>query len=295
VLETTSTFDGFFLFDKVPPGDYLLSVKPEFLERRGLATRSPMPISIGANGTLIMGANFEIFPAELYQPSTEQVFSDEAFWLDLGDFATAQNAQTVSKALRSVFPNILAKFYGHSPVEMVIGKTPAERYQLKLGPLKNVNQAKTICGALVSEGLVCGVGRVDLTPTTLTMVTPLVELVSVVQPSIYKLVDDKPKYESSVVLSKAEELELGQAWLFQQSTRHYTLQLVNALNYEGVKALRDRLGQGVIVEQKGAKQTSYVLLLGAFATREEAFSKTSILDLASPPWIRRLGDLVSQQ
>jgi septal ring-binding cell division protein DamX len=174
-----------------------------------------------------------------------------------------------------------------------MGKTDSGRYELKLGPLAQVNNAKIICGALVREGLPCGVERVDLTPTASTMAAPVVESVRVVQPAVDKLPANKSSVPSSVVLSKAEELAQGQAWLVQQSPRYYTLQLASALNYEGVKALRDRLGQGVILEQAGAKQTSYVLLLGAFATREQAFNQISTLDLATPPWIRRMGDLVS--
>jgi septal ring-binding cell division protein DamX len=81
---------------------------------------------------------------------------------------------------------------------------------------------------------------------------------------------------------------LGQAWLAAQSANHYTLQLSNSLRYDGVLALKQQLNsqEAYIVEQTTKGQTSYLLLLGYYATREQALASASNLSLNTPPWIR---------
>lgn len=284
-LETQTVFDGYFLLDKVKPGNYLLTINQNYLQKNKLATRSPMPLTIGNNGSLIMGANFEVFPADLYQAKPEEVFENEAFWVDLGAFSSENNAKTVANALRLVFSRILSLRSSPKPVEIVLAKDSAEMYQLKLGPLTNINDSKEICGALVQEGLYCKVEKIDLdikTPNKpASSITPTTKLANPPTQSTSPSNENRPD-DKTAILAK------GLEWVKTQNSSSYTLQLSNSLNYEGAKYSLDQLKSNTayIIEQKNNNQITYSLILGSFPTREDAMMQASNLSFNTPPWIR---------
>ncbi len=53
-----SEFDGFYLFDLVPPGTYLLGVAPEQVERLKLRAPPAREIAIEADGNIVSGIDF---------------------------------------------------------------------------------------------------------------------------------------------------------------------------------------------------------------------------------------------
>lgn len=58
VREIKTAYDGFFLFDFVPPGDYSLRVSPEQLQTLDLSADQVHAISIKGDGTVVSGQDF---------------------------------------------------------------------------------------------------------------------------------------------------------------------------------------------------------------------------------------------
>ncbi len=58
VARTRSVFDGFFLFEFVRPGDYLVRVDPDQLSRLGMRSTGGRAASIKGNGTIVGGLTF---------------------------------------------------------------------------------------------------------------------------------------------------------------------------------------------------------------------------------------------
>jgi len=63
VAETKSAFDGFYLFEFVRPGDYVVQVAPEQLARLGFVSSGGKKVTIGGDGTMASGIQFTLTPA----------------------------------------------------------------------------------------------------------------------------------------------------------------------------------------------------------------------------------------
>ena len=57
VAETVSTFDGFYLFDAVFPGQYLVRIEPSAQAQLQLLVPPPAPVEIGPEGTVLSGVD----------------------------------------------------------------------------------------------------------------------------------------------------------------------------------------------------------------------------------------------
>jgi len=66
VNSVSSTFDGFYLFNSVKPGRYLVSIDPIYLKRFNYSARKPMPriVKILASGNVESGNDFTIYGNE---------------------------------------------------------------------------------------------------------------------------------------------------------------------------------------------------------------------------------------
>lgn len=62
--EARSQFDGFYLFELVPPGRYLLRVSPDQIARLSLAEVAPVEIEISGGGDIVSGVDFTLARAE---------------------------------------------------------------------------------------------------------------------------------------------------------------------------------------------------------------------------------------
>lgn len=61
--ETRSAYDGFYLFERVPPGRYTVRVPPEQLQRLGLSPVPGLPdlkVEIGAQGDVVRGLDLHV-------------------------------------------------------------------------------------------------------------------------------------------------------------------------------------------------------------------------------------------
>ncbi len=62
VQELKSEYDGFYLFMKVPPGDYSVRLAPAFEKNLGVTGIPPVPVTIGQDGTVISGHDLVFSP-----------------------------------------------------------------------------------------------------------------------------------------------------------------------------------------------------------------------------------------
>lgn len=60
VDETRTAFDGFYLFDFVPPGEYTVRVEPRQLEARNLREPDEHTVEIEGDGTIAAGRDFDL-------------------------------------------------------------------------------------------------------------------------------------------------------------------------------------------------------------------------------------------
>lgn len=301
--KTESVFDGLFLFEKVPPGQYYLEVQPEFLAARNLAARPPMSVEIGADGTLILGANFEIFPADRYDYQVEPINTDEMYALDLGSFISEQNAKLALSALRGVFPEVLSGLHATHPYQVLLTQESDQRYHLKLGPIFDLNHAKFICGSMVQNNLHCQVERLE--PEAQAETSAPIEQAPVEQTRQKSATPEKapastvaapPAPPASPKPSVVSHQNLETASILKQPGHYFTLQLMSVENPAALENLRKDhplLQNARIVPQTGHDELRYVMLLGSFEQRELAQKTAQDIEqtLNIQPWIRPISQI----
>ena len=275
-IETESSFDGFFLFDKVPPGNYTLQVLPTFLESKKLETRLPMSIKVGHQGSLILGANFTLYPKGMfdYSAATSEASGQDkqAYNIDLGEFLSEENARVVLGALRDVFPNILSKLDNSPSYEMLMIKKSNAQYKLVLGPIFDLNDIKYICGSLAAENLKCQPQKVSIQPAG--AVTEAINI------------SDKPEPLAKSVLPKTAEVNQPDT----VNPEAFTLQIMNTSNKFGLENYieENQLKNARILEVVQNNETRFILTVGTFLNRETAKQVAAKIekDLNINPWVR---------
>lgn len=60
VQEVRSAFDGFYLFELVPPGRHLVRVSPEQVKRLNLAPPPEQEVVIEGSGTIVSGVDITV-------------------------------------------------------------------------------------------------------------------------------------------------------------------------------------------------------------------------------------------
>lgn len=287
IIETYSAFDGFFLFNTVPPGNYILQVDKKFLDKKNIETRPPFPITIGHKGSLIMGANFELYTKGKYDFSTEITETGIAYNIDLGQFLSEENAKTVLGALRSVFPSVLANLKNNSTYEMHLIKKQNEQYQLLLGPLFNLNHVKYICGSLAKENLHCQPIKAVVKPNFKGNDLPALNLKSdlnVEKNKVAETLSSTPKIASTLITPRTDTVK-------QTSNKNYTLQLMSTLSASGLEGYIEENGlldTDIITLTDKSGNTKHLLTMGNYTDRGDAEQMAAQLKhhLGIKPWIR---------
>jgi len=157
--EENTAFDGFFLFTKIPPGYYRLTVNENFLKKNKLKSNGGLNIEIGANGTLVVGADFEIYPDDIFEVRPYFDTPTTTYLLNLGYFYSAENAQMVMSVLQRLYPKVFEKMEQDQPFELTRTSNNQNPYLLKLGPVVGLNQAKSICAELIANQLGCKIEK----------------------------------------------------------------------------------------------------------------------------------------
>lgn len=280
-LETISSYDGFYLLEAVPPGDYTLQIKPSFLKKSKLESRSPIDVHIGFSGTLILGANFELHPPGKYKYTTESFETDNAFNIDLGNFISEENAKITLGALRNVFSSILSTSKDEATYEMLLVKKSNKKYQLLLGPLFNLNHAKYICGSLVKESLHCKPVKSSLSVTR-----------TVVKRVLKEKLPEAQELKSGNNINKAKEATIKKTVVKKTPpNQNFTLQLMSTLSASGLEGYIEENGlmdtQIITLTDKNG-EAKHLLTMGSYADRDDAEQMAVQLKahLGIKPWIR---------
>lgn len=61
--DAQSLHDGYFYFDRVPPGQYQLRIDPDQATKLGIRLLAPVPLKAAADGGLVSGLNVKIVRA----------------------------------------------------------------------------------------------------------------------------------------------------------------------------------------------------------------------------------------
>lgn len=270
-----TSFDGFYLFNTVPPGDYQLEINPDFLEKRELSSRSPIKLTIDHRGTLLMGMNFELHLKGKYAVEEQSFELNTAYNIDFGTFASEYNARVVLGALRSVFPNLLNTINNESGFEMLLTKQGGDSHALALGPFRNVNHIKHICGELSKENLTCKAQKVRIQPSK--PAAPAAEPVKV-EPVTTPTVENNIKDSAERQSDSNEPLT------------NYTIQWMSTHNKAGLeKFIQEKALKNAKIRTIGTgSKTRYILTTGSYPTRTEASIDADIMEerLNIKPWLR---------
>jgi hypothetical protein len=60
VGETTTSYDGFYMFDRLIPGQYSINLEPTQLQSLGQKTQPAISVTLGGNGEVASGMDFEL-------------------------------------------------------------------------------------------------------------------------------------------------------------------------------------------------------------------------------------------
>lgn len=140
VKETRSQYDGFYLFDLVRPGTYVLRVDPEQIERLELPDVPSRIVKIGKDGTILNGEDFVLGED---QPSTGKI---RAY---LASFESKELAMEAWNEVILTFPNTFKDIepeYGES--QNSSGQVVIDLYAI---PFATRSDAENACIGLRAE------------------------------------------------------------------------------------------------------------------------------------------------
>lgn len=120
IQATRSEYDGFYLFQGVPPGEYLLKVRENDLFRLDLKSEEGQPVTIGNDGTISSGNTIILRPNAVIDNTTKQATSQPQPNQTGIDFKAIEK-QIVIDPLR-----IESHFNFHSPKTLSVSSSPLE-------------------------------------------------------------------------------------------------------------------------------------------------------------------------
>ncbi len=147
IIQTEKTgYDGFYLFQDVPPGDYIINIPNGETEIRGLRTSGNHFIDVTALGTVESGIDFVLYSdalddvevAELELKHNKQKY-DNLMVLRLGSYNSGLLRMLKWVRLRKAHPEI----FGTLKPQFTDDRS--DRKYLDIGPLYSANRANTIC------------------------------------------------------------------------------------------------------------------------------------------------------
>jgi hypothetical protein len=174
VQEAKTAGDGFYLFERIPPGDYLLMVDADDAARYKLQSPDPQPIHIGYEGTVIYGNDIVVqgdaaavpvgFVAGIkdYLAANPQVdpatLADSAVILNMGSYRSQLLMGLVWYKLRTRYGGLLADAELLVPPSESTAAPDTGRHELLLHvPGLGMADAMRRCRMLAARGVTCGV------------------------------------------------------------------------------------------------------------------------------------------
>ena len=147
-----SAFDGFFLFTKVLPGDYLVQADPE--DARGFRLEAPEPSPLEAEQAVVHVVDIVVTPPDVIGFLTGGAEGDVV--VDLGAFQSVTGANVGWLLLQRRFSGLLGGLGRMQPTHPAPPGLPDSRHSVFAGPLTPL-QADQVCERLSAQGQTCSV------------------------------------------------------------------------------------------------------------------------------------------
>lgn len=168
-----SAFDGFYLFTRVPPGDYLLMVDADDAKNREFNAPPPQKVTIGYEGTIAAGhdlvgsrdetgiafdmASAEDFGADLARIDPKML-DGKRIILNLGDYNSQLLMALTWYNMRNRYGAILGDAKLLVPPSESLPSLASNKHIMRVTTdIMNVSDARLICRSLVARGFRCGV------------------------------------------------------------------------------------------------------------------------------------------
>jgi hypothetical protein len=169
VREVRSEFDGFYLFDFVPPAPYRVEVEPEQIRRASLEPPLAHQVTVEGNGAVVSGVDFVIDrsppPAliaaalpELLAPAAVEPPGPGPYRVQLASYRGPTHARLGWSRLREAHGELLADL-GERIERVSLPATVV--YRLQAGPLQSERGAQELCASFHQRGLACLVVQPD--------------------------------------------------------------------------------------------------------------------------------------
>jgi hypothetical protein len=173
-LSTITAIDGYYLFEKIPPGDYYLVIDKDDAKAQRLRRPPPDKIHIGYDGKIMAGHNITVMPLNdapvadydfapnlsSYVAANSDVnmkaLEGAQFVLNLGDYKSRLLAALVWYKLRMMYPSLLSGAVPLVPVSEINPETKTGLNTLRVAiPFTASDEGYARCKALVDRGQAC--------------------------------------------------------------------------------------------------------------------------------------------
>lgn len=146
VIQTQKTaYDGFYLFQDVPPGDYIVNIPENEAEIRGVRPGGNHFIEVSAIGTVQSGVNFTLYSTQLEDSVVAELETknkdrhDNLMVLRLGSYRSNLLRMLKWVRLKKTHPEIF------NSLRPQFTDDGMKTHYLDIGPLYSANRANEIC------------------------------------------------------------------------------------------------------------------------------------------------------
>ena len=270
-----SEFDGYFLLNQLTPGFYRIQIPPDYLEKKGLQTRRPFEVEIESHGSLIIGANFTLFPKEIEIAQKEQKGA-EFFDVTLQGFVSESNAKEAIIAFRQVFSNLLnSQSLGAKSV--TIHQQNGEFFPVVSGFKQQA--ALNLCATLEAEGIAC---QVSATPQV------SMEVMTATQnESIDRSLPLAPLPVPKLIVTKSTPSQS----LTPETQHEYAVQLMSSSSHQEAMAFMREYGlaDAMIEPAQVREQLVYrVVMKASSKAQAQQLAQRLQAKTGVQPWVRAL-------
>ncbi|MFQ5619644.1 MAG: SPOR domain-containing protein [Rhodospirillales bacterium] len=189
VTEVKTAFDGFYLFEFVPPGHYVVRIDPAQMARLNLTASAESAVGIHGDSTVINGVDFTVetamaedrkretratlaavppppappapaakTPAKEARTPAKEAGTAPAYKVQLAAERSLEGARDEWKRLRRKKLNLLGRL-ALSVTKVDLGPEKGVFYRLRAGPFADKAAARALCAKLAKDNMGCLVVR----------------------------------------------------------------------------------------------------------------------------------------
>ena len=168
-----SAYDGFYLFSRVPPGDYLLIINAEDARNNRFDPPAPQEIRIGYEGTILyandivgqsgaLGVGFDVVGAEDFGQDLAKIdpamLQGQKIILNLGEYNSQLLMALTWYHMRNRYQGILGDAKLIVPPSESMASMDDNKHTMRVKTnIMNLEDARFICRSLLARGFTCGV------------------------------------------------------------------------------------------------------------------------------------------